>query len=176
MKFIDILQESKKEIPFFKLPYNRSALDPVVSKKTVDLHYGTLTKNYFIKFNDTGDEFQHAGAVLHEIWWNNLNPLTTGNTPKGKILNFINKKFNDFNTLQTEFEKAALGIQGSGWVYLSNTGKVKTIKNHEIYDDIILILDMWEHSFILDYGADKKKYINNFWKIVNWEYVESRLG
>ncbi len=50
-------------------------------------------------------------------------------------------------------------IQGSGWAYLAYDGKIKTIKNHEVRDDILLLVDWWEHAFILDYGSDKKKYL-----------------
>ena len=58
-------------------------------------------------------------------------------------------------------------IQGSGWVYLATDGSIKTIKNHQVRDDILLLIDWWEHAWILDYGTDKKKYLNEQWKIIN---------
>ena len=66
-------------------------------------------------------------------------------------------------------------IQGSGWIYLAKNGQIKTIKNHAIRSDIILLIDWWEHSWALDYQADKKKYLTNTWKIVDWEKINRRL-
>jgi Fe-Mn family superoxide dismutase len=69
-----------------------------------------------------------------------------------------------------------MGIQGSGWVYLADNGKIKTIVNHEIRQDIILLIDWWEHAWALDYQSDKKKYLQNQWKIINWNLISSRIG
>jgi len=66
-------------------------------------------------------------------------------------------------------------IQGSGWVYLSTGGTIKTIANHAVRTDIALILDMWEHAFALQYQWDKEAYIDSFWKIVDWNVVNERL-
>ena len=68
-----------------------------------------------------------------------------------------------------------MGIQGSGWVYLSKSGIIKTIKNHEIKQDIVLIIDWWEHAWALDYKANKKAYLENQWKIINWDIINQRL-
>ena len=67
-------------------------------------------------------------------------------------------------------------VQGSGWVYLSTDGNIKTIKNHEVKSDILFLVDWWEHSFVLDYGSDKKAYLRNIWKIINWNVISTRLG
>jgi Fe-Mn family superoxide dismutase len=66
-------------------------------------------------------------------------------------------------------------IQGSGWIYLSTSGAIKTIKNHEVKKDTALLIDWWEHAWALDYQADKQKYLKNIWRIINWEVVNSRL-
>ena len=66
-------------------------------------------------------------------------------------------------------------IQGSGWVYLSKSGDIKTIKNHEIKNDIVLLIDWWEHAWALDYQSDKKEYLKNIWSIINWDYVNDRI-
>ena len=66
-------------------------------------------------------------------------------------------------------------IQGSGWIYLSNYGQIKTIKNHQIKQDIVLLIDWWEHAWALDYQHDKKKYLENQWKIINWEVINQRI-
>jgi Fe-Mn family superoxide dismutase len=67
-------------------------------------------------------------------------------------------------------------IQGSGWVYLSTGGDIKTIKNHAVRTDIALLVDWWEHAWALDYQSDKEKYLDNIWKIINWDVVNNRLG
>jgi Fe-Mn family superoxide dismutase len=73
------------------------------------------------------------------------------------------------------FTKTAMSIQGSGWVYLSKKGEIKTITNHQIKNDIALLIDWWEHAWALDYEHDKAKYLNNIWRIINWDVVNSRL-
>ena len=68
-----------------------------------------------------------------------------------------------------------MGIQGSGWVYLSTSGEIKTIKNHQIKRDICILVDVWEHAWAVDYEWEKEKYLNNIWKIINWDVCNSRL-
>ena len=68
-----------------------------------------------------------------------------------------------------------MSIQGSGWVYLSKSGKIKTIKNHEIKKDIVLLIDWWEHAWALDYQSDKKSYLNNIWSIINWDAINDKI-
>jgi Fe-Mn family superoxide dismutase len=67
-----------------------------------------------------------------------------------------------------------MGIQGSGWVYLSHDGSIKIIANHQVRSDVILIVDWWEHSFIPDYSTDKKRYLENIWKIIDWNAINTR--
>jgi hypothetical protein len=66
-------------------------------------------------------------------------------------------------------------IQGSGWVYLARNGDIKTIVNHQIKQDIVLLVDWWEHSWALDYQADKKAYLRNIWKIVDWDKISEKV-
>jgi len=98
----------------------------------------------------------------------------SNNKPKDGILNFIEEHYKSFDKFKEEFAKVAMGIQGSGWVYLARDGKIKTIKNHEIKKDIVLLIDWWEHAWALDYQADKKKYLENQWKIINWDHINVR--
>jgi Fe-Mn family superoxide dismutase len=72
-------------------------------------------------------------------------------------------------------KKEAMKIQGSGWIYLSKNGEIRTIKNHQIKKDILLLIDWWEHAWALDYQSDKEKYINNLWKIINWDLINNRI-
>jgi Fe-Mn family superoxide dismutase len=92
------------------------------------------------------------------------------------MLGFINKHFGSYDNMKDEFEKVAMSLQGSNWVYLADNGTIKTIKNHEVRNDILLLVDWWEHAWILDYGSDKKKYLNEQWKIINWNVINTRWG
>jgi superoxide dismutase len=83
--------------------------------------------------------------------------------------------FKSFEKFQEDIQTEAMKIQGSGWIYLSTSGAIKTIKNHEVRKDIALLIDWWEHAWALDYQADKQKYLKNIWRIINWEVVNSRL-
>ena len=69
-----------------------------------------------------------------------------------------------------------MGIQGSGWIYMTKSGTIKIIKNHAIRTDIAMLVDWWEHAWVLDYEKDKGKYCANFWRIINWDVVNEKLG
>jgi Fe-Mn family superoxide dismutase len=100
---------------------------------------------------------------------------TNSNIPIGSILEFIIKHYKDFDKFKESFANEAMAIQGSGWVYLAKDGKIKTIVNHQIKKDIVLLIDWWEHAWALDYKHDKKKYLDNQWKIINWEKINGIL-
>jgi Fe-Mn family superoxide dismutase len=160
------------------LPYAKDDLDPSISEDTINYHYGKLYKGYVDRFNKgEGDaDFNEAGAFLHDILFRQYQKSSNSNQPTAISENFINKHFTSFDKFKIEFEKTAMKIQGSGWVYLARDGSIKTIKNHEIRMDIILLVDWWEHAWALDYQADKKKYLANQWKIINWNLIGSRVG
>ena len=173
LKFV--LNEAKehKEIKQITLPYARNDLGKSLSKSTLDYHYGSLYKAYVDRYNNgEGDiDFNEAGAFLHSIYFAQFRAPKSNNQPVGSIKEFIEKHFDSFNKFKEDFEKAAMGVQGSGWVYLSTSGTIKTIKNHEIKKDIVLLIDWWEHAWALDYKADKKGYLSNQWKIINWDHI-----
>ena len=160
------------------LPYKKDDLEPSISEDTIDYHYGKLYKSYVTRFNNgEGDaDFNEAGAFLHDILFTQYQAPSSSNTPDGPAGEFITKHFKTFDKFKDEFAKEAMKIQGSGWAYLARDGSIKTIKNHEIKQDIVLLVDWWEHSYVLDYLADKKSYLNNQWKIMNWNVISSRIG
>lgn len=160
------------------LPYEKDALEPVMSKDTIEYHYDSLAKAYAKRYNaGEGDpEFNRGGSLLHNIFFTQLRPPKKNNRPTGSVLALIHERYGSFDEFKDEWVRTAMSIQGSGWVYLSLSGEIKTIKNQEVKKDVLLPLDMWEHSYALDYRADKKKYINNFWRIVNWDAVNIRLN
>lgn len=159
------------------LPYPRDALEPVISKVAVDVHYGTLTKNYVKKYNETGDPFQKAGAELHEIWWKNLRPPTTPNDPDGKFREKICiELYKGIDKFKEAVAEQATTIHGNGWCAVLQDGEIVQIPNHKLLGTkIVLLIDLWEHSYFLDYKSDKKKYVENIWKIVNWDVVNQRM-
>ena len=161
-----------------KLPYARDDLAPSLSEDAIDYHYGKLYKAYVTRFNDgEGDaDFNEAGAFLHNLLFTQYQAPSSSNAPGGSASEFITKHFKTFDKFKDEFLKIAMGIQGSGWVYLATDGKIKSIPNHEIKMDIVLIIDWWEHAWALDYQADKKGYLKNQWSIINWNVISARIG
>jgi Fe-Mn family superoxide dismutase len=149
-----------------------------MSKDTIDYHYGELYGGYVKRFNKgEGDaDFNEAGAFLHNIYFTQFQKPTRSNEPDGSAGEFITKHYKTFDKFTDAFEKEAMKIQGSGWVYLARDGSIKTIKNHQIKQDIVLLVDWWEHAWALDYQADKKGYLANQWKIMNWNVISARIG
>lgn len=173
----NVLNEGKPhKLELKSLPYNMNELDPSISENTLKYHYGKLAKSYVERYNSNeGDPtFNEAGAFLHNILFQQYQTPKSSNKPAGSVLELIEKHFKSFDGFKEEFLKTAMSIQGSGWVYLSKDGKIKTIKNHEIKKDILLLVDWWEHAWALDYQADKKKYLENQWKIINWDYINEQ--
>lgn len=174
---LDLLEaKNQTELEQIKLPYSRTALAPVMSANTVDYHYGKLYKGYVDRYNKKeGDRtFNEAGAYLHGIYFGQFKSPGT-RKPTGVILSLIQRNHKDYVSFKQAFKEAAMKVQGSGWVYLSKSGQIKTIHNHAKRTDIALLLDMWEHAFNLDYHSDKSKYIDNFWRIIDWDAVNRRL-
>jgi len=172
-----IESQNKQTLEQTPLPYGRKDLYPVKSKETLDYHYGTLYKGYVDRYNKgEGDpEFNEAGAFLHDLYFTQLQEVAGANQPDGASLALINRKFGSFDKFKAAVEEEAMKIQGSGWIYLSRLGEIKTIKNHAIKKDIALLIDWWEHAWALDYQADKAKYLKNFWRIINWEVINRRI-
>jgi Fe-Mn family superoxide dismutase len=160
-----------------QLRYAKGDLDPVISEDTINYHYGKLYKSYVDRYNKgEGDlDFNEAGAFLHRIYFDQFQSPTGSNTPEGLSLELILKHYEDFEAFKSEVEKTAMTIQGSGWVYLARNGQIKTIKNHQMRSDIVLLIDWWEHAWALDYQADKLKYLSNTWRIIDWRVINSRL-
>lgn len=177
MRDLITLIEEKKKLELKKLPYSMTGLSPVMSKSTLENHYGKLARGYVDRYNKgEGDAaFNEAGAYLHNIFFPQLRAPRNANAPYGASLALIDRHFGSFTDFKKAFEEEAMKLQGSNWIYLSRDGKIKTIKNHVKRTDIALLVDWWEHAWAIDYGADKKKYLKNIWRIINWEYVNRRI-
>ncbi len=176
---VEKLEESyKKKIELDKLNYSDTDLNPVLSKRTMDYHYHTLAKGYSDRYNKgEGDpDFNYAGTFLHNIYFAQFREPQDSNTPNGPVLNLIKRKYGWWRDFKEVFKEEAMKIQGSGWIYIDYDGNIKTIENHEVRDDILLLVDWWEHAWALDYQADKKQYLENIWKIMNWSHINTRWG
>jgi len=168
---ISLLEDknSPQDIEIIPLNFTAGEVSPVLSKDTIDLHYENLAKGYATRYNKReGDrEFNYAGVFLHNTLFTQFREVRNSNPPNGPMLGFINKHHGSYSEFKDNFETEAMKIQGSGWVYLAYDGKIKTIKNHEVRDDIVLLIDLCEHAWLLEYGSDKKKYIIEQRKIIN---------
>lgn len=177
---IDLLEATTRpaKLETTPLPYGEKDLEPVMSRATIDYHYENLAKNYAKRYNagKGNADFNRAGSCLHNMFFPQLRAPKAANRPKGSSLQLIEKNFDDFDAFKDEIKKVFMSIQGSGWVYLSTAGEIKTIKNHAVRTDIALLIDAWEHAWSLDYQADKDQYLDNIWRIINWEIINERIG
>jgi Fe-Mn family superoxide dismutase len=176
---IDLVEASTRpaKLDTTPLPYGTDDLAPVMSRQTIDYHYESLAKGYAKRYNaGEGDaNFNRAGSFLHNKFFPQLQPPRSTNRPRGAVLELIERKFKNYENFQDEIKKKAMSIQGSGWVYLSTSGDIKTIANHAVRTDICVLIDWWEHAWALDYQADKEKYLDNVWRIINWDVCSERL-
>ena len=176
---IDIVEANTRpaKLETTPLPYGVKDLDPVMSEETINYHYEHLAKGYAKRYNagEGNADFNRAGSFLHNKFFPQLRAPKGANKPRGAVLALIEDKFGSWEDFKEEFKQAAMKIQGSGWAYLSTNGTIKTIPNHQVRTDICVLVDWWEHSWALDYQSDKEKYLDNIWKIINWDVCNERL-
>ena len=176
---IDLVEASTRpaKLETTPLPYGPGDLHPVMSKETIDYHYEHLAKGYAKRYNaeEGNPDFNRAGSFLHNKFFPQLRAPKGANRPKGAVLELIEEKFKTYEDFKQAFKEEAMKIQGSGWVYLSTTGDIKVIHNHAVRTDICVLVDWWEHAWALDYQSDKEKYLDNIWKIINWNVCNERL-
>ncbi|MEN6395140.1 MAG: superoxide dismutase [Methanoregula sp.] len=129
--------------------------------------------------------FHVGGYKLHNTFWENLSPAGKGGggTPKGELAKAIDEEFGSFDRFKKEFTQAASSVEGSGWAVLSASTTmhrllINQIEKHNVnvYPGlrILLVLDVWEHAYYLDYKNDRAKYIEAFWNLVNWDAVNKQ--
>jgi len=163
------------------LPYAYDAIEPVISKKIMELHHDKHYASYINNFNNALDmgkvsSFNYNGAIMHEIFWENMRPFVENNLPPSGM-------FENWEKFKEEFTNAAVTVEGSGWAVLWKTDNglaVGQLEKHNLLGlngaKPVLVLDVWEHAYYLDYLNDRKSYIEKWWGVVNWENVEKRLG
>ncbi|MDP2709517.1 MAG: superoxide dismutase [bacterium] len=187
------------------LPYGYGELEPVISAEQLKLHHNKHHAAYvnganaiFEKLDRARGEqaeidvkaiakelaFNAGGHVLHSLFWRNLAPAGKGGEPDGKLAEMIKQEFGSLGRLKQEFSQAALSVEGSGWAGLGlcpETGRltVAQIEKHNVNLipelKLILVLDVWEHAYYLDYKNERAKFIDAFWRIVNWPEAAARL-
>ncbi len=130
--------------------------------------------------------FNVGGHLLHSIFWENLAPAGKGGgTPGGAIADVINKEFGSFERFKKEFSAAASTTEGSGWAALVmhpciGRPLIMQIEKHNVnvYPtfNVLMVMDVWEHAYYVDYQNQRPKYIEAFWNIVNWDQINKNLA
>ena len=129
--------------------------------------------------------FNIGGHVLHSLFWPNLAPAGEGGggAPSGKLGSALEREFGSFERFRQEFTQAAASVEGSGWAALAFDAQtqhpfIMQIEKHNVnlYPNfkIVMVVDVWEHAYYLDYQNRRAKFLEAFWEIVNWEEVERR--
>ena len=159
------------------LPYGPDDLDPVMSADTLNYHFEHLAKGYARRYNagEGNADFNRAGSYLHNRFFPQFRKPRGGNRPRGAVAELIESRFKTYEDFQAAMKEAFMKIQGSGWVYLSTSGDIKTIANHAVRTDIALLIDAWEHSWALQHQWNKEAYFDSIWRIVDWDVINERL-
>ncbi len=188
-----------------ELTYDYSALEPSISGTIMELHHGKHHQAYVTGANtalaslaearDKGDlgavnklekdlAFNLGGHVNHSIFWTNLSP-DGGDKPTGDLASAIDDNFGSFDKFTAHFTAAALGVQGSGWAALMWDSIGKNLIINQFFDQQsnfaagsvpLLLLDVWEHAYYLDYKNVRADYVKAFWNIANWANVQERFA
>jgi len=129
--------------------------------------------------------FNIGGHLLHSLFWNNLTPAARSDAKPGSVLgDVINREFGSLERFKKEFSQAAMSVEGSGWAALTfctQTGRpiIMQVEKHNtnVYPmfRILMILDVFEHAYYIDYRNERAKFVEAFWNIVNWDEVGKRL-
>ena len=184
------------------LPYAMDALQPHISKETLEYHYGKHHLTYVNNLNNllqdhplaheslediilksNGGLFNNAAQVWnHTFYWHCLSPQG-GDEPTGPLLAAIEKTFGSFAAFKEQFSKTALTTFGSGWAWLvqnqdgsiaiSSTSNADTPMKHG--QTALMTCDVWEHAYYIDYRNARATYIEHFWNLVNWDFISSQM-
>lgn len=181
------------------LPYPRDALEPHISKKTLDFHYGKHHKGYVDNLNKlidgteyeemdlehivkgaSGPIYNNAAQVWnHTFFWKCMKPEAKPLDPESKIAKGLDRHFGGYDKFREKFTDEAKKLFGAGWVWLvvdKGDPKIKQMKNADEPlskgMDPILVLDVWEHAYYLDFQNDRAKYVESFFKLIDWEFAE----
>lgn len=188
------------------LPYAQDALEPYISASTLSFHYGKHHKAYVDNLNDLtkntdyvsmpveeiikrsdGKTYNNAAqAWNHTFYWYCMAPPADNqaNLPQGNIAAAIEDQFGGFEQFREQFTEVGKTHFGSGWAWLALTdnNKLEVLGMHDAHTPLkdnhkpLLALDVWEHAYYLDYQNARPDYIEAFWKVINWQFVDERLA
>lgn len=190
------------ELP--KLPYKRDALEPHISQRTIDFHYGQHHAGYVKNLNNLiensrfenmslediiknseGSIFNNAAQVWnHTFYWHCMTPEKSCQ-PQALLLKTIERDFGSLDNFKQMFIKQAATLFGSGWLWLvcDKEGKLSLLQTSNAETPItnnelrpLLVCDVWEHAYYLDQQNLRLAYLNEFWQIINWKFVEKKLA
>jgi Fe-Mn family superoxide dismutase len=198
------LNGTMKKYALPELAYDYSALEPHYDARTLELHHGKHHAAYVAGANATLEKlaearehgrfetlnqlqkslaFHVSGHVLHSLFWRNLSPHG-GGRPGGELLAAIDEGFGSFDAMQQQMNQAATGVQGSGWSALAWEPVGHGLVVEQVHDHQgnigngtvpLLVLDMWEHAYYLQYRNVKADWVTAFWKLVDWEDAGNRF-
>ena len=193
----------KHELP--SLPYDYNALEPYYEERTLRLHHGAHHKAYVDGLNNAaakmaearkkGDfalvkhwerelAFHGSGHILHSMFWENMKP-GGGGPAVGPVADWIERDLGGFETFKQQFSAAAAAVEGSGWALLCllpvfNKLEILTAEKHQNLTQWgavpLLVLDLWEHAYYLQYQNKRAAFIEAWWNLVNWDDVNRRLA
>ncbi|WP_226667099.1 superoxide dismutase [Microbulbifer aggregans] len=187
-----------------ELPYAMDALQPHISQETLEYHYGKHHKTYVDKLNglldgtadadktleeviktSSGGVFNNAAQIWnHTFYWHCLSP-NGGGAATGAVADAINAAFGSFDKFKEEFSNSAVNNFGSGWTWLVKKadGSVAIVNTSNaetpLTDDSVTPLmtcDVWEHAYYIDYRNARPKYLEAFWALVNWDFVNQNFA
>ena len=185
------------------LPYEKDALEPHISKETIEFHYGKHHQTYVTNLNNlvagtenegktlediiansSGGLFNNAAQIWnHTFYWNCLSP-NGGGEPTGELAEAINKTFGSFAEFKEQFSKTAITTFGSGWGWLvkNSDGSLALSSTSNAGTPLtegqtpLLTCDVWEHAYYVDFRNARPKYVETFWNLVNWEFVSKNFA
>ena len=191
-----------KKFELMALPYAQEALEPVISKQTLEFHHGKHLAGYVNNLNAllegshlsdfsledivceaTGGILNNAGQILnHDLYCGEFCATKADNKPIGKLAEAIARDFGSFEAFKEEFQKMGVTLFGSGWVWLSADKDGKLIITQEtnaanpIQKELkpLLTFDVWEHAYYLDYQNRRPDHLAALWQIIDWDVIENR--
>ncbi len=183
------------------LPYEDRSLEPVISKETLQIHYGKHEKAYMDKLNELiagtkyedyslediiissdGTLFNNAAQVWNHIFYFFTFSPDGRRLPQGRLFDAIKQEWGSFESFQSAFEQAGVSLFGSGWVWLCSDkeGKLVIITESNAGNPLtkgftpLLVFDVWEHAYYIDYRNRRADHLKSLWEVIDWSIVEER--
>ena len=191
-----------KTFSLMTLPYSADALEPVIGKRTIEIHHGKHLAAYVNNLNNLlpgtqwenmeleeivkqgeGGIFNNAGQILnHEMYFQQFRAPRENNIPDGELMEAIGECFGSFDMFREEFEKQGTTLFGSGWVWLSakDDGSLVITQETNAQNPLrrglrpLLTFDVWEHAYYLDYQNRRADHLKALWQIIDWQVIEQR--